>query len=309
MRHPPINGSSRPLAVSRPACRATDRARLEGTTSAAGSRVVALLLGALIAALALLTPGLSQAGQLPKQFEGVDILPKMGDHLDLQLRFRDHTGKDVKLADFFDGERPVIMTLNYYRCDSLCNTQLNDLLKALKELEWSVGKEFRIVTVSFNPTEGADLAAGKRKTYLDAYGRGDVSWDFLTGKQAYIKSLADSLGYYYRYDANSGQFAHSPVIFVLSPDGLIARYLFGIGYPTQQLKFSLMEASEGRLGSLGEKILLSCFVFHDGEYSAFAWGIMRIGGGLILLALGTFLFIYWRRERRQRLPRTAEATA
>ncbi len=268
-----------------------------------------------------LLPAPARAGApLPAEFQGVDIKQKLGERIDPEVQLVDHSGRKVQLGDFFDGERPVIMTLNYYRCESLCSTQLNELVNALKFLDWLPGgEEFRIVTVSFDPRDDVDVALGKRETYTrelmrkwaldqdetltdaELNARADsLQWDFLVAQPRAIRAITERLGYSYRFDKDSGQYAHAPVVYVMSPDGVISRYLFGISYTAQDLKFSILDASDGRVGSLGEKILLSCFAFDpdSGGYSAFAWGFMRIGGTLILLILGLWLLRFWRRERR-----------
>jgi len=267
---------------------------------------------------------------LPGQFDGVDIADKLGQQIDLDVPVVDHLGRQVKLADYFDGTRPVLLTLNYYRCESLCSTQLNELLKAVRELDWLPGGEaFRMVTLSFDPRDDTEIAAGKRDTYLHELARlkavaegaptdaaaldarvKELDWEFLTAAPDDIRTLTNRLGYTYRFDEKTGQYAHSPVVYVLSPKGIISRYLFGITYPSRDLKFALMDASEGNIGSLGEKILLSCFAFDEasGTYSTFAWGLMRLGAVVVLLLLGGGLLIAWRRERRRARARLTPPT-
>ena len=227
----------------------------------------------------------------------VDVEERLGETLDGDLLFTDHEGKSVKISDYF-GDKPVLLTLNYYQCETLCSVQLNGLLSGLKELDWTAGDQFKIVTVSIDPTENAAVAYGKRKAYLEELGRGEVEWHFLTGQEADIKRLAEAIGFKYAYDPVAQQYAHPAVITFLSPDGLIARYIYGIQFNARDIKFSLIDAAKGKVGNLMEKMIMSCFSYDHtlGKYTATAFGIMRIGGLLSMFAIGAFSFIMWRRE-------------
>jgi len=254
--------------------------------------------------------------ETPKALEGVGVEEHLGRHVDLELPFTDETGKSVRLGDYFQDEKPVMLTLNYYTCTALCNLHLNGLVETLRELGWVPGDEYRIVTVSINPEEDAALAAGKRANYLKALqleresGEPDLGWHFLTAANgpggrrgdANVRALAASVGFGYRYDPESKQYAHAAVTMFLSPDGKIARYLYGIDLSPRDVKFALMEAAEGRVGSTLERILLTCFHYDDltGRYGAYAFGIMRLGALVTLVALGGLLLAQWRRERRRR---------
>jgi protein SCO1/2 len=227
----------------------------------------------------------------------------LGAELDLDLTFVDQEGKTVTLGDYFDGEHPVLITLNYYRCPTLCNLQLNGLTRTLQGFEWTPGDQYRIVTVSIDPREGPELAAKKRATHLEALGRGEVDWNFLTGDALQVRMLAAQLGIGYAYDAEQDQYAHPAVLMFISPEGKVARYLYGLEYQPSDVKFALMEAAQGRVGSPVDKLILSCFHYDAtlGEYGPFAMGIMRLGGGAMILIVGIPLVIAWRRERRRRL--------
>jgi protein SCO1/2 len=233
----------------------------------------------------------------------IDVEERLGERLDPGLRFVDHTGAAVGLGDYFDGERPVLLTLNYYRCPVLCNIQLNGLTEALGRLDWTPGDEhFRIVTVSIDPRETPSLASSKRAAHLEALGKGDdVDWAFLTGEATQIRLLAAQLGVGYAYDKEQDQYAHPPVVMFIAPDGRVARYVYGLMYEPRDLKFALMESAQGRLGSTVDKLLLSCFHYDAsiGRYGPFALGIMRMGGVLTILCLGTFLGVWWRRDRQR----------
>jgi len=245
-----------------------------------------------------LRSGAVLAERIPEPLTKVDVDEQLGVQLDHELSFTDHTGKAVQIGDYFDDERPVLLTLNYYSCDTLCGIQLNALLKGLQALDWTPGEQFRIVSVSIDPTETAELAAAKRDNYLGALDRGDVAWDFLVGSQENITALADSIGYRYTYDEATEQYVHPAVLTFLSPERTISLYLYGVLYPASDIKFALIEAAEGRVGSPFEKLVLSCFRYDSttGRYTPYAFGMMRFGGVLTMLSLGAFGFVMWRRE-------------
>jgi protein SCO1/2 len=243
----------------------------------------------------------------------------LGGELDMDLRFVDHLGNEVRLGDYFDGDRPVLITLNYYRCPTLCNLQLNSLTRTLEGFaetrDWQPGEQYRIVTVSIDPREGPELAAKKRATHLEALGvdpdQSDYDWNFLTGDALQVRMLAASLGVGYAYDAEQDQYAHPAVLMFASPDGKVARYLYGLEYQPTDVKFALMEAAEGRVGSPVDKLILSCFHYDAslGEYGPFAMGIMRLGGAAMILIVGIPMAFVWRRERRRRLAANATGSS
>lgn len=236
--------------------------------------------------------------ELPGQLADVDIVEHRGDEIDLDLEFSDHQGHTRALRDFFDGDKPVLLTLNYYECHSICSTQLAQLTASLDAVDLA-GDEFRVVTVSIDPEERASQASHARSQLVETMDRDDIDWTFLVGEQAAISQLADEVGFLYRYDEESDQFAHVVALFFLSPSGTIVQYLYGISYVPRDVKFALIEASEGTVGSPLDRIILSCFHYVDGNYSVFAFGVMRIGGLLTVVFLGAFLAVLWRRERRK----------
>ena len=257
----------------------------------------------------VVTPALA-IEKLPVEAKGVDVKKMFGSQVGLDHSFVDHTGKTVRVGDYFDGKRPVLMTLNWYGCKTLCSTQLNELLRALKLFEWTAGKDYRMVTVSIDPREDTELAAGKRESYLEALGRGqDVDWNFLTGTKPSIDALAADLGYTYNYDKRQDQYVHTTVLYVLTPDGKISHYLFGLSYRARDMKLALMEASKGRIGNTFDKVLLSCFHYDptSGRYSTTAMDVMRFFGILTVLIFGCALSVFWLLERRKGLE-LAEAT-
>jgi protein SCO1/2 len=243
----------------------------------------------------------------------IDVDEHLGEHIAKELAFKNHEGETVTLGDYFDGDRPVLLTLNYYRCPVLCNVQLNQLTESLRELDWTAGDDnFRIVTVSIDPREGVELAKKKREGHLSALERGGkVDWEFLTGDAINIRLLAAQVGVSYAYDGEQDQYAHPPVVMFVSPEGKIARYLYGLTYEPQDIKFSLMDAAEGKIGSTTEKLIFSCFHYDAtlGKYGKDAMAIMRYGGVATIFVFGGFLSFFWRRERREGDPGSRELEA
>lgn len=258
---------------------------------------VAVLLG-----LALLGVGNGSARAelpLPEPLQEATVVERLGAPIDPNLVFTGHDGEKVRIGDYFGDGRPVLLTLNYYGCAMLCSLQLNGLTKGLQGLDWKPGQEFRIVTVSIDPDDTVELAAEKRKAYLQAAGLpADADWTFLVGDVAQVRTLADSVGFGYRYDPEQDQYAHAAAIMLLAPDATVARYLYGIEYSARDLKFGLMEAAAGRVGSPLEKLILSCFHYDEsiGRYSPFAFGMMRLGGAVSVLIVAGLGAVLWRRE-------------
>jgi protein SCO1/2 len=251
----------------------------------------------LLAALAL-APALASDGR-PPALESVGIEQKLGGTIPLDLAFRDEAGKTVRLGDLVGG-KPAIVSLVYYRCPMLCTEVLNGLVASLETLRFDAGNEFNVVTVSIDPKETAALASDKKAVYLKRYGRADASkgWHFLTGDEGSIARLADAVGFRFTYDAETDQYAHAAGIFVVTPDGRLARYFYGIDYPARDLRLALVEASEGKIGTIADRIVLFCYEYDPttGRYGATILGAMRIGAVLTVLALGGFILRMWRRE-------------
>lgn len=241
---------------------------------------------------------------LPDELEGVGITEHLKAQVPLDLKFKDERGNIVRLRDYFKKDRPVILTLNYYMCPMLCTLQLNGLIEGLKNMDWVPGDQFEIVTVSINPAETPSLAQLKKQNYLKEYGRPAAAqgWHFLTGQQEDIKKLADTVGFGYRFDEQTMQYAHAAALFILTPEGKISRYLYGILYDAQTLRLSLVEASEGKVGSTFDYVLLTCFHYSatEGRYALAAVGLMRIGGALTVIILGIVLLSFWLRDARRK---------
>jgi protein SCO1/2 len=240
---------------------------------------------------------------LPKQLEGIQIDEKPGANLPMDVRLRDDQGRDVRLGDYFDGEHPVILALAYYECPMLCTLVLNGLLDGLKGTDLSAGKDFRVVVISFDPRDTPEMAKKKRDTYVSAYGRpvADRGWDFLVADQAEVKRVADTIGFQYRWDEPSKQFAHAAGIFVSSPNGTLSRTLYGIAFPSKDVKLALLEAAEGKIGSTLNRVLLFCFQYSvaENKYVLATRRLMKTGGVLTVIVLAGLLARYWQSERRR----------
>ncbi len=240
---------------------------------------------------------------VPRELREIGVAERLGDSVDQDLHFVDQDGEQVTLRDYLDDGIPVLLTLNYYRCKMLCNLQLNALVPGIKGNGLKPNDDYRIVTVSIDPREGPAVASAKRQTYLKALGMGaDVDWSFLTGTKDQIDKLADAVGFKYSYDQQTDQYAHSAAVYFLSPTGKITRYLYGLSYLARDVRFALLDAAEGTLGTTVDRFLLSCFHYDAelGSYAAEAFEIMRLSGVAIVLALTLFLGAMWRIELRRR---------
>lgn len=242
--------------------------------------------------------------ELPKDLVGVGVEEHLGRALNLGLEFQDEDGKIVPLSTYFESGKPVLMAMVYYTCPGLCNYHLNGITAALKKLKWTSGKKFQVVAVSMNTAETPDLAGKKKQTYLHEYGRpeGNAGWHFLVGNKANVQELADELGFHFKWLPDKKQFAHVSVAYVLTPEGKIARYLHGISIDPGTLKFSMLEASNGRIGNVIEQALMYCFQFDPvkNKYTLYAWNIMRIGAALTVFLMALIFIPVWWRELRMR---------
>lgn len=238
----------------------------------------------------------------PKQLRGVDIAEHLGDKLPLSLGFRDTQGRTVTLGQIFDGKTPVILTLNYSDCPMLCSLQLEGLVNGLRELKWTLNREFRVVTVSLQPNEPLETSRRALDRYLQQYGRPEAraGWDLLAGSERNVRAFAKAIGFSYRYMENKGQYAHPAAVVLAAPDGKLVRYLYGVKYEPKTLRLSLVEASEGRIGNTLDKFILYCFHYDsdEGKYAPVARQIMKVGGGVMVLALAGFLTVFIRWERQ-----------
>jgi protein SCO1/2 len=249
---------------------------------------------------ALLIGGLQAQSKLPAELEGVGIVEKIGEKLDLELEFIAENGRPVRLKEYFHKGRPVILNLIYYSCPTLCNLLLNGQTEALREIPGEPGSDFEIVTISIDPTETFDLARQKRAVYLESYGRPAPGWHFLTDYRGNVRKLAEQVGFHYRYDDRTRQYAHAAAIMLLSPDGVVARYLYGVQFKPLDLRLALAEAARGHGSFSVDRLLLFCFHYDPQarSYVLFATNLMRAGGALSVIVLGVALWRLWRRERQ-----------
>ena len=240
---------------------------------------------------------------LPGALKGVGIDQRLDQQVSLDLMFKDEAGRDVPLSSFFQRGKPVILAPVYYRCPMLCTQILNGLAGSLKAVSLDPGKDFEIVAVSFGPKDTPETAAGKKQMYLRRYGRPGTAngWHLLTGDQANIAALMDAIGYHYKYDAATDQFAHASGIMVLTPEGRLSRYFYGVEYAPRDVRLGLVEASQNKIGSAVDQILLFCYHYDPatGKYGAMVMNLVRLAGGAFTLVCGVFLFIFLRRDVRR----------
>jgi len=226
---------------------------------------------------------------LPPLLQGIGIDQKLNEQIPLGLQFRDETGKTVTLGDYF-GKKPVILSLVYFDCPMLCTMAENGLLHSLQEVKFSVGNQFDVLTVSFDPHDTAELAAAKKAVYVGLYGRkgAERGWHFLTGDEASIERLTEAVGFRYRYDAQAKQFVHATGIMLLTPQGKIARYFYGIYYPSRDLRLGLVEASANKIGSPVDEVLLFCCRYDPatGKYGVMISRLLQISGLMTVLSIG-----------------------
>lgn len=226
---------------------------------------------------------------------------KLNAQIPLNLRFRDSTGAVVDFGSYFDG-KPVVLALVYYECPMLCTLILNGMVDSLGRISYEPGEDFQVVAVSIDHEETHVLAANKKEKYLEAYGRPETvdGWHFLVGEQDQIKQLADAVGYGFKYDAGTDEFAHGSGIVVATQNGVVSRMLPGIVYEPRDLRLSLVEASRRQIGTIIDKLSLICFRYDhvSGEYSFFIMNLLRIASAVTLVALGSLMFVLLRREKR-----------
>jgi len=236
----------------------------------------------------------------PGVLQEVAFDQKLGDAIPLDLPFRDETGKDVRLGDYF-GRKPVVLSLVYYECPMLCTLSLNGLAGALEVLSFVPGQEFEVLTVSFDPKEGPVLAAAKKKAYMTRYKRpgAEKGWHFLTGPPESVDRLTKTVGFRYVWDAETKQFAHPAGILVATPEGRISHYLFGVEYSPKDLRLALVDAAGGKIGNAVDQVLLYCYQYNPqtGRYSASILNLVRVGGLLTIVALGGFILTATMRRR------------
>ena len=246
----------------------------------------------------------------PPQVSGVDVEEHLGEPLPRDLRFRDPTGRLVTLGDALAGGKPVVLSLVYFECPMLCNLLQQGLQIGLKSSGLKPGVDYRAITVSIDPTEGPDRAERHQQAMLRALGDGaPADWPFLTGNEAEIKRLADVVGFRYRYDEGTRQFAHPAVAYVITPEGRISRYLYGVEFSKRDLRLAVVEAASGKVGTTIDRVLLSCFRWDPAtrKYELYLMAMIKGGAFLVFVGLAAMLIVLWRRELR-RPPHTPATT-
>jgi len=279
-------------------------------------RVSTSLLTALIAGLLLvasprgaradLVPQSEQVERkepLPRRLVGVDVKEHLAAPVPMDLVFEDHNGKPATLRDYFDGTVPVVLTMNYSNCPMLCSLQLTALVEGLKKVDWTIGKDYRMVTISYDPAETQELAHRTHARYLAQYGRpgSEGGWHFLHGSEANVKAMAKALGISYSYNEARKEYVHPATVVLTTPTGKIDRYLYGLDYPEKTLHLSLVESSEGKIGTTVDQLILFCFHYDasEGRYAPIARNIMRAGGGVTVFMLAGFLTVLSRRDKKR----------
>ena len=243
---------------------------------------------------------------LPGALQGVGIDQKLDYRLPLDAVFKDESGRSVPLSTFFASKKPVILAPVYYRCPMLCTQILTGLESSLKAVSFNPGRDFEVVAFSFDPKDTPETAASKRELYVRRYARPGTAngWHFLTGDEQNIKRLTDALGFHFKYDPASDQFAHASAVMIATPEGRLSRYFYGVEYAPRDIRLGLVEASKGNIGTPVDQILLFCFHYDPatGKYGALAIGSLRVASALFVLIGGAFLFIVIRRESRHNKP-------
>lgn len=253
----------------------------------------------------------ASAADVPPELQGVGITERLGEKVDIHgLRFRDEAGQNVLLSKYFESGKPVVLALAYYGCPSLCTFIFNGMVEAFRGFEWQLGKDYHAVVVSIDPEEDAELASEKKAAYLQELGEEGAGsgWHFLTGDEDQIKALASQIGFGYRYDEKAQEYAHSAGLFVLTPQGVLSRVLFGIQFAKRNLKLSLLEASDGKIGTIVDRLIMFCYRYDPAArgYTVYAFNLMKAGGGMTLVFLSFYFTWFWRTERRLRQLRKEE---
>jgi protein SCO1 len=266
-------------------------------------QILAAVFVAILMPIPALGQGMTQgimsppANVRPPGLKNIGIEQHLDEQIPPDLTFREETGKSVRLGDYF-GKKPMILNLVYYQCPMLCGEVLSGLEKALRVLKFDIGKEFDVLTISFDPRETPEMATKKKAEFLQRYGRptGAAGWHFLTGPQESIDALTKAAGFQYQYDDKSGQFAHATAIVVLTPGGKIAQYYYGVEYAPKDLRLGLIQASENKIGNLADQVLLYCYHYDPtaGRYGAIVSRILQLSGLVTILVLGVLVTVLFR---------------
>lgn len=260
-----------------------------------------------LVAIAFSSVSLRAAEPTPEVLKDLGIDPVLGTHLSLDEEFVDESGQTVKLRSFFDGSKPVALLLNYYGCPMLCGILLNGAKKSFEGLDWIPGEHYKIVTISIDPKEQSSLAAAKKKSILDTIQSeklrqgAEKNWHFLVGKNGSEARIAAALGFKYKWVEEEQQYAHGAALYLLSPNAKLTRVLFGIDFPSRDLKLGLLEAGEGKVGTLAEKLVLFCYHWEpkDSKFVLLASRLVSLGGAVMVVALALSYLVWFLRNRRK----------
>jgi len=248
---------------------------------------------------------------LPGSLQGVGIDQRLDAQVPLNTVLRDEAGREVPLSTFFNRGKPVLLAPVYYRCPMLCTQILSGMVSALQVVSLNPGRDFEVIALSFDPKDTAEIAFAKKQNYLRRYRRPDTAngWHFLTGDEANVRAVTDAIGFHYKYDPKSDQYAHASAIMVLTPEGRVSKYFYGVEYSPRDIRFGLVEASHNRIGTPADEILLFCFHYDPatGKYGAVAMSLLRITAGAFVLVGGLAIVIAWRRDARGRRQTLAQA--
>jgi len=248
----------------------------------------------------MMEPGTVATARLP-QLEHVSFKQKLKSQLPLDTHFKDENGRDVTLGQYFDGTRPVVLAFVYYSCPMLCTQIMNGVSRTIKVLPFTPGNDFDVVFISFDPRDKPETASAKKIALMNYWSMQNQSgaWHFLTGEEPQIKRVTSAAGFFYMWDERSQQYAHLSGVLVLTPDGRLSRYFYGVEYSPKELRLALVESGEGRVGSLVDELLLYCYHYDpsQGRYGVIVMNLVRLGGVLTLLALGGFIYFMRRQEK------------
>ena len=238
----------------------------------------------------------------PAPLEGVEIVEQLNAKVPLQASFLDQDGKPVRLGDFLGKGKPVVLALVYYECPMLCGLILGGMARGMKETGLELGRDYTALSISFDPRERAAQAFVRQKHYLQSFDKADRKdvWPFLVGQEKESRSVADAVGFHYKFDEATKQYAHGAAIIVLTPDGRVSRYLYGVEFPGRDLRLALVEAADGKVGTSFDRFLLTCYRYDPvaRKYVPYAMGVVRAGALLVLFGLASVLFVFWRREAK-----------
>jgi protein SCO1/2 len=238
----------------------------------------------------------------PAPLQGVDIEERLNAQVPMGATFLDQDGKTVRMSDFLNQGKPVVLALVYYECPMLCGLILGGMARGMKETGLELGKDYTALSISFDPREKAAQGFVRQKHYLQSFDKADRKdvWPFLVGQEKEIRSVTDAVGFHYKFDEETKQYAHGAAILVLTPDGRVSRYLYGVEFPGRDLRLAIVEAASGKVGTSFDRFLLTCYRYDPvaRKYVPYALGMVRAGALLVLFGLASALFVFWRREAK-----------